>query len=235
MPSDGYLIVRCTEDFVARYENRAATEGFARELAALRKTLGFVNVRQYRGMGRDPLGPLPDHLVAEFLRKRRDDSDTNLAARLRFFELRGDNGPLVSDLRVAQQLVALVENPMAWEVITVSKDLSGRTPRTLGFDLGWWGDDFYSDEFYSLISDCIVAPRWHGPDPASFAELAEQLRGLNRHVLFETPLAAQQFRKFYVEHEWAEHEDGEPFIPVRIDKVPEPLAHAIDLNKPGAP
>ena len=220
MPSDGYLIVRRTDDFVARYEHRAATHGGAQELTALRATLGFVNVRQYRGMGRDPLSPLPDHLAAEFLRKRSDDSDANLAARRRLFDLGGDNGPLVSDLRVAQQLVALVENPAAWEVVAVSKDSPSRTPRTLGFDVGWWGDDYYSHEFYSLISDCIIAPTWHGPDPGRLSELAEQFHGLNRHVLFETSLAAQQFRMYYVEQDWAEQEDGMPFIPVRIDEVP---------------
>ena len=90
----------------------------------------------------------------------------------------------------------------------------------MGFDVGWWGDDYYSDEFYSLISDCIIAPTWHGPDPGRLSELAEQLHGLNRHVLFETSLDAQQFRTYYVEQDWAEQEDGMPFIPVRIDEVP---------------
>ena len=90
-----------------------------------------------------------------------------MAARQRQYELCGDKGPLINDLRIAQELIALVEDAAGWEIITVSKDLSNRTPLTLGFDLGWWGDDFYS-----LISDCVVAPKWHGPDLSGLTDLA---------------------------------------------------------------
>jgi hypothetical protein len=216
MATEGYLIVYRAAEFSARFQARAAAEGFQRDAAAFRDAVGFVDIRKYRGMGRDPLLPYPDPYVEGVLRRRGHDVDSNSAAAKRFRELLGDHGPLIPQLEVAQELFVLIDDRAAWELIGVSRKDLRLTPRTLGFDLGWWGE-----EFYSLISDCIVAPKWHGADPDRLSELAEQLRGLNAHVLFETPAAAQQFRSYYVQQDWAEDEDGDsPFVPIRIEEAP---------------
>ena len=216
MATEGYLIVCRGAEFVSRFQARAAAEGFKQDVAALREAVKFVDARKYRGMGRDPLLPYPEPYVEGVLRRRGQDVDSNSAAAKRFRKLLGDNGPLIPQLEVAQELFALVDDRAAWELIGVSRMDLGVTLQTLGFDLGWWGE-----EFYSLISDCIVAPKWHGPDPDRLSDLAEVLRELNSNVLFETPADAEQFRRYYVLQDWAEDEDGDsPYIPIRIEEVP---------------
>jgi hypothetical protein len=221
MQDSGYLIVRRAEALLRRY---SALTRSPELLKQLRDSTSFLDPAAYRGMGRWPLDPYPslDPATIETFRGAGIDMDSDRAARIRACELVGDDPPegdeerLLPTFEQAAEVAALVDVPSDWEVIHVAVAPLTPTERTLGYDLGWWG----GAEFYSLISDSVVAPTWHPPAPEDFEELAAEVRRLNRHLLFETPDDARAFKSYYTSKPWAETEDVEgAFKIVRVDAV----------------
>lgn len=86
----------------------------------------------------------------------------------------------------------------------------------MGFDTGHWG----GGEHFSVIADTIVTPKWHGPDPEDYKELASQLSRLNRNLLLDSVQDAGLFKAYCKSKEWAEIEDeaGEFFV-IQVDEV----------------
>jgi hypothetical protein len=219
----GYLIVMRAETMLRVYSQGRVAREHPEVLRELREALAFLAPTAYRGMGRWPLDPYPslDPATIDAFRGGGIDMDSDRAARIRFCELVGEEPPedyeerLLSTLDQAREVSALLDTPADWEIVHVAVAPLGHTERTLGYDLGWWGG-----EFYSLISDCAVAPTWHPPDPDDFRELADKLRILNRHLLFETPEDALAFQSYYKTKPWAEAEDCEgAFRVARVEAV----------------
>lgn len=165
-----------------------------------------IDATRYRGMGREPLFP---HVSLDW-----DTSDRQ--ARMKLSELVGDgeSDTVMADSDEAEEVWRLLDSPAEWEIIGVSRTAFERSERTLGYDIGWWGG-----KFYSLISDCIVAPTWHPPVIDDYAALAVQVRALNGHLLFESPESALRFRAWYTSKSWSESEDGVEFKPVRVEEA----------------
>jgi hypothetical protein len=208
---DGFLIVQDASVIVAAFDSAQIAEGLAEPLRDLRTQFRFIDPTKYRGMGRIPLEPYLGAVIERFRRERGEDV-SNLKARKRFAELVGqDNGPLIPDLETSRELLALLDKADVWEIIGVSQESLKPTARTLGFDLGWWGG-----EFYSLIADCVVAPAWHGPPLERLRELAQHLSSLNGNVLFPGAANASEFLSYYEGQDWAETDN---FVPVRIEDV----------------
>jgi hypothetical protein len=208
---DGFLIVQDASLIVAAFDAVQIAEGWAEPLRDLRNELSFIEPTKYRGMGRAPLEPYLG-LIIERHRRERGEDVSNLTARKRFAEFVGeDNGPLIPDLETSRELISLLDKPALWEIIGVSQESLEPTANTLGFDLGWWGS-----EFYSLIADCAVAPAWHGPPLERLRELAQHLSSLNENVLFPGAANALEFLSYYEGQDWAETDN---FVPVRIDQV----------------
>jgi hypothetical protein len=222
MQDSGYLIVRRAEALLRAYSEAPTRRQDL--LKRLREATRFLDPAAYRGMGRWPLDPYPslDPASIEALSGAGLDMNSDRAARIKVRELVGDDPPegyeerLLPTAGQAAEVVALLDAPADWEVIRVAVAPLDRTNRTLGYDVGWWG----GAEFYSLISDSVVAPTWHPPAPEDFQELAREMRRLNEHLLFETPEDALDFRSFYTSKPWAETE-GEhgDFKIVRVDAV----------------
>ncbi len=207
---DGFLIVQDASLIVAAFDAVQIAGGLAEPLRDLRNELSFIEPTKYRGMGRAPLEPYLGSII-ERLRERGEDV-SNLTARKRFAEFVGeDNGPLIPDLETGRKLISLLDKSALWEIIGVSQESLEPTANTLGFDLGWWGS-----EFYSLIADCAVAPHWHGPPFERLRELAQHLRSLNENVLFPGAANALEFLSYYEGQDWAETDN---FVPVRIEGV----------------
>jgi hypothetical protein len=227
-PTEGFLVVRSGEAHIWQYVGETAKtcvnvppdETLETVLNGFWAALG-VNPAAYRGMGRVCLFAWVDETAA-WLGER--------AGRLRLRELIGDdlyleedsegflhsssNSTLLASVEEAEEVRLLLDTPTDWETIGISKLTSTRNTRTLGFDIGWW-----ADEHYSLISDCIVAPIFHGPYDEDLPEVASQASTLNQHLLFDTVESAVQFRDWYRTKPWAETENGAPFIVVRIDSA----------------
>lgn len=219
----GYLIVMRAEAMLRIYAQTPFARAAAEVLQQLQGALGFLDPIAYRGMGRRPLDPYPtlDPAIIEAFRASGLDMDSNRAARTRLCEIVGDDVPeeyeerLVSTLDEARDVSALLDTPADWEIIHVAVAPLAPSERTLGYDLGWWGG-----EFYSLIGDCAVDPTWHPPDPNNLHELASQLRVLNPHLLFDSPEDALAFKRYYKTKPWAETEDAEDAFKVaRVDAV----------------
>jgi hypothetical protein len=219
----GYLIVMRASAMLRDYSQGRVAREHPELLQQLREALGFLDPAAYRGMGRWPLDPYPslNPATIDAFRGSGIDMDSDRAARIRFWELVGEERPddyeerLLSTPDEAREVWGLLDTPSDWEILHVAVAPLERTERTLGYDLGWWGG-----EFYSLISDCAIAPTWHPPDPDDFGELAGRLRLLNQHVLFETPEDALGFKSYYKTKPWAEAEDYEgAFRVARIDRV----------------
>ena len=81
----------------------------------------------------------------------------------------------------------------------------------LGYDVMWyWG------HYMSIISDTLVRPFWHPPDPSDLSELAAHARSLNEHVLFPAPEEAERFIAYYRTRPWAEAESPAGFCVVQV-------------------
>ena len=192
-------------------------------LRQLRDALGFLDLTAYRGTGRSVLDPYPslDPTIVKVFADGGAAMESNRAARIRFYEIVGAELPelyeerLLPTLGEAREVQALVDVSADWEIIYVAAEPLARGERTLGYDLGWWGG-----EFYSLISDSAVDPFWHPPDPSDFHDLAKQLRVLNAHLLFDSPEDALAFKTYYTTKPWAETESFEgAFKVIRVDAV----------------
>lgn len=146
---------------------------------------------------------------------RHDETDR--AGRIRLYEFVGDNSlnddSLLASAEEAEEVRLLLDTPSDWETIGVSQVTSTRNAQTLGFDIGWFGG-----EYYSLISDCVVAPLWHPPYDDDLPELGSQAKALNQQLLFDSTADALAFTDWYKTKPWAESETS-PFVIVRIDSI----------------
>ncbi|MDJ0976670.1 MAG: hypothetical protein QNJ98_19595, partial [Planctomycetota bacterium] len=121
---------------------------------------------------------------------------------------------LLPSFELAAQVHALVDDPLGFEIVRLSRFDPKRNRATLGFDVGYWGGDF------SLICDTLIAPKWHPAPEEDYEALRVQTRRLNRHVLFDSEEAGWAFRHWYVQQPWAEteFEPGEIQV-VRVDAI----------------
>jgi hypothetical protein len=162
----------------------------------------------YRGMGRSPLHPLDPYT---------DRNDPTRLAREEYARIVGD-----PPIEVEEKLLASIEDATRvyaalgserdrWGIIHVNLGINVTSAPALGFDVGWWGG-----EFFSIISDAAVCPTWHPPDDNSFAALADALRKVNDRLLFNVEADALGFRDYYTSQRWSESEGGSPFVVVGV-------------------
>jgi hypothetical protein len=207
MSNQGYLIVLKASANIERYESIVLRDGDREAYRQHRDSFAQFDPRSYRGISREPLN---GYLLPE--EKRPDSAVLNLAARLRLSEIVPEttvdycDDSFIKNAEDAESIYDMLEDKANWEIIGIRRDTFGNERGVLGFDIGYWGDDHFS-----LIADTIVTPRWHGPDPEDYAELASRLPGLNKNLLFDWPSHAAEFRTYYKQKPWAEteFEEGE--------------------------
>jgi hypothetical protein len=226
MANTGHLIVEQPEVALANYNGSYIATANADALRELREAFAEFSISRYRGISRNYMIPLPtDEVEIKQWAASGIDVTTNAAARRRFGELLGTrsvdlaNPPPDEDMCItlaeAQTIVALTDVPADWEIIRLARNELGPTLTTLGFDVGYWCGDHFS-----LIADTIVMPRWHPPATGDFAVLRNALKRLNQHVLFDTPEAADEYRRWYKSRPWAESESAEgQFCVIRVDRT----------------
>jgi hypothetical protein len=206
MQTEGYLIVLKPKALVSRYAASKFAKKNIKSLQKLRNCFRNLPPEQYRGISREPLSRY---------------GKENGKARSRMREILGDefNGganrdiddDLLPSLADARNILSVVEVPILWEVVHVSRGDHSVGIHTLGYDIGYWGGDHSS-----LIADTAVVPRWHPPALEDFGELANAMSCLNQNLLFPSYEDADRFRKYYDSKSWAE--TGEFWI-VRIDQT----------------
>jgi hypothetical protein len=215
--ADPRVVVRSFEAEVAKSADADAWRAF---LAQLRAAFPALLPERYRGLSRTPLdrswdgedrmpGAGPNWAARVMIRERLGP-DPNLTHRLENFD-----PDLLPDLPFAREVLAATDCPGEWEIARVRRNAQQRARRTLGFDVGYWGSDHYS-----LICDSLLMPKWHVPDPETFALLRVHAARLNEHLLFDGSEDAHAFRAWYVTQAWAEAEMyPAEFQVIRVDDV----------------
>jgi hypothetical protein len=123
---------------------------------------------------------------------------------------------LLDTAEQARGVFSLLDTPGDYEIVLFRRDSFEPGPNTLGFDIGYW-----ALHHYSIICDTAVMPRWHPPAADDLVALAEQLRPLNRNVLFDTVQAAETFLNWYRGRPWAEDElPNAGFFLTQVDEIP---------------
>ena len=213
MQFPGYAIIRKPEFDVQDYLRSDFAQKNLHLLQPLRAAVSFLDPTRYRGTGRSWLQPFPSHdeSMIDAFANTGIDMQSNARARRRFLQLieefdikPTEDEDLFPDELLAREVFSLLDDPSQYEIIRLQRRDLRPSGDLLGFDIGYWGGDHFS-----LIADCFVTPRWHGPPPHKFHLLAERLRGLNGHLLFPTPDDAAGFRAWYRGEDWAETEDKE--------------------------
>jgi hypothetical protein len=112
----------------------------------------------------------------------------------------------IFSLPETRRVYALLRAPIDWELIwaaDVTADITRpREGRVLGYEPTWfWGDHF------SAICDSMCFPRWHGTDEEEGTLFAPYYTRLNDHALFDSPVEAEDFLRFYRSQDWTETGD----------------------------
>ena len=225
MQREGYLIVLKPEISLAVYDASEVAVQNAKPLQKLRKAMASFSPERYRGISREPLMSYwsLDSEVAPTPNERTNDIKSNAKARMRMREILGEpdedidsqiDEDLLPSAEDARHVLSLVDDPIRWEIIHVSKTDNINALHTLGYDIGYWGGDHFS-----LIADTIVAPHWHPPALDDLDELAQKLSCLNEHLLFRSGEDAKRFREYYKSKSWAETEEDNEFCIIRVDGV----------------
>ena len=219
---DGYLVVLKGEPCVAAWKaeaERGSGDASADYWAALRSALPTVVPSHYRGICRNPIDRWWEGEPAAGIRS------PNEKARRRIWDLYGPDPTLhwerppwvdpdlLPTIEIAREILSLADDRVDREIVRVTRNTAGGTPNTVGFDVGYWGSDHFS-----LISDALVMPRWHGCPLEHLDSLRPWGRALNSDMLFPTAVAAAEYRDWYVAEPWTEDESspGE-FHVIRVD------------------
>jgi hypothetical protein len=227
MLTEGYYIVLHPAMEVQRYNTdfliRSLDEESLQYLKTIRDAFSHLDPAYYRGISRYPLKPYYQLCREDMDRYRRKgiDFESNKKAAVRLKEIvppipyEDSNESLIPTKKYALEIFNLLDNPREWEIIHVRREEFRPNPKTLGFDVGYWGGDHFS-----LIADTALLPHWHPPIPEDFHELTRELSELNSNLLFTDPDSAIRFRQFYKSKPWAETDaTGNEFHIIQVDAV----------------
>ena len=199
--TDGYLVVLRPEP--AHRRRLARVDALSGASNAVRAVVPDLDPRGYCGIERDAIDRWQDGEGSW------EDRHRNVRARRRIRELYGPDptcywtqppwfdADLLPTLEVAREIFSLVDDPSERELVRVNRTTESITPRTLGFDVGYWGSDHFSAILNSIVSP---HPRL---DPVPLVPWAGRL---NRHLLLPTAVAAHEYRAWYVSQPWGETE-----------------------------
>jgi hypothetical protein len=226
--TDGYLVVLKPDRAVTRWrkelEDRRdprAVQEIAGYLGALRAALPAVEPELYRGVSRYPvdrwwegeptagLRP-PDETARRMIWTRYGPDPTMHWGQPPWFD-----PDLLGDIDLAHEVLALTDTPDDHEIVRITRGALLTSPRTLGFDIGYWGSDHFS-----LIADMMVFPHWHPAPREHLGALAHWAETLNGSLLFSTASRAEDYRAWYLAQPRAETE-GIPgkFQVMRVEAV----------------
>lgn len=213
-PSRGCAVMRSPLALTRAYDSSPVAVASRSLLDQLRALLPNVKPERYRGIGRYPLNADYDYGDPGWQWENADGISKDEQARKRLAEiLRVDgtevpgeewliDGPwLVPDPDRAKELMDLLGNRDAYEVIEIARHPSRTDAASLGFDVGYWASGNFS-----LICNTAVWPLWHPPSLQALEELGLHLAHLNDNVLFPNVESALLFREWYRAQPWAEDE-----------------------------
>ena len=176
-----------------------------------RKYFNNIEIKKYKGISRNALQAVPKKFRNEFILKEPK-------AQFQMYKILNkqikanteENDDMLLRLSDCIMVFSKIINKNDFEIIkTIKKEFSTTYEKYetfLGYDIGYFGGDHYS-----IISDSLLLPTWHGPPEDAYCELKDYSKKLNENILFNNLSDAQEFRDFYLKQEWSEKEmyDGE--------------------------
>ena len=223
--NEAYLIVEIPDVGQKNYLEFCQKMGWHAEVKRLQESLSFLTPNSYRGISRNPLSAFPIDDVVMLRNSNYYGVEVNTEAQLKMLELLGSppenydpdfDTSMLPKLAQAIEVINLIDSEKRadYEIIKITRESTIKDNSTLGYDIGYWGGDFFS-----LICDSSIWPKWHGPTWSDVPELARQLKVLNTHLLFDDYRQAVVFREWYKTKEWAETENKNgQFCIIRVDE-----------------
>ena len=177
----------------------------------LREKFTFINPKNYRGTGRNHFDGNPfyiDNGILQMWPETNLQTVDNLEARKLFTTYEEANTPQDAEddltffsLEEMQNIYKLIDNKTDFEILEIIQNEEEMTDKTIGFDIGYIGGDFFS-----AIADTAIKPFGHPPDFDNMIDIVEHLKKLNDNVLFDNFKDAEMYRQTYLSKEWAEKE-----------------------------
>ncbi len=191
----------------------------------LRQHFSFINPNNYRGTGRTHFEGNPFYIDKGVLLSYPDtniNSLDNVEARKLFAKYEDANTPADTlddlpfySLQEMQNVFEFITNKQDYEILKISENKETLSNKTLGFDIGYIGGDFFS-----AIADVAIKPLWHPPDFDDMEDIVQHLKCLNQFCLFDTYEKAKAYRQTYLSKKWGEKEmsDGQITI-IQIENL----------------
>ncbi len=211
MLHSGFIIILRADLDHKKYEASEFACENLENIKKLRKTLSFINTANYRGTGREQFTGEPFFYENGKLKTLTDgslDNYNNIEARKLYAAYQEANihkdeikGLCFFKLKEMLDVYELIKNKTDFEVLEIIESEEQTTNKTLGFDVGYIGGDFFS-----AIADVAIKPRWHPPNLDDMKDIIVHLKKLNQHCLFPSLQKAKDYRTLYLTKSWAEEE-----------------------------
>jgi len=221
----GHIIILRPDVDQLKFESLDHFQKHKDEYKKLREHFSFINPKNYRGTGRTHFDGNPFYIDKGVLLSWPDtniNSFDNLKARRLFAKYEDANTPIDTlddlpfySLQEMQEVFELIDNKQDYELLKISENKVTVSGKTIGFDIGYIGGDFFS-----AIADVAIKPMWHPPDFDDMEDIKQQLKQLNKFCVFDTYEQARLYRQTYLTKEWSEKEmsDGQITI-IQIEKI----------------
>jgi hypothetical protein len=221
----GYIIILRPDLDQLRFEALDHFQKHKEEYKQLRQHFSFINPNNYRGTGRTHFDGNPFYFDKGVLFSYPGtdlNSFDNLQARKLFARYEDINTPIDTlddlpfySLEEMQNVYELIDNKQDYDILKISENKETSSDKTLGFDIGYIGGDFFS-----AITDVALKPLWHPPDFEDMKDIVQHLKCLNQFCLFDTYERAKAYRQTYLSKQWGEKEMwGGQITIIQIEKV----------------
>ena len=215
----GHIIILRPDLDQSKFESLDHFQKHKDDYDKLREHFSFINPNNYRGTGRTHFDGNPFYIDKGVLLSWPDtntNSFDNLEARKLFAKYEDANTPIDTlddlpfySLQEMQDVFELIDNKEHYEILKISENKESISDKTLGFDIGYIGGDFFS-----AIADVAIKPLWHPPDFYDMEDIVIHLKCLNQFCLFDTYEKAKAYRQTYLSKEWGEKEMSEGQITI---------------------
>jgi hypothetical protein len=212
MPHSGHIIVLRQDLDQKKYEAMGLHPNNLQALKRLRDTLNFINPTNYRGTGRQHFDSAPFYVDDNGVLEKWPDSNLseydNLEAKKLLAAYEQANAPkdvnidfCLFSFEEIYNVYKLIDNKADYEILEIIENEKMTTNMTIGFDVGFFGGDFYS-----AIADTAIKPIWNPPHFDDMKDILEHLKKINNNCLFDNFDDAKIYREIYLTKAWGDKE-----------------------------
>lgn len=154
---------------------------------------------RYRGLDREPLWGLAP--------RKYGNAPAQSAAEIRMGELETERRTAGASIFSHDDMREVLrwaeeERPGVYEPVWARVQGTDAAPPE-GYAKRGYEPNYFPQEWFSPIADCMFFPRWHGTDDEGTLFL-DHFKRLNAYGLFDTSEAATGFLDYYLSFDWTE-------------------------------